>query len=550
MKTSGNKKEQSILQDNTALEIPHNLMNNGDISMSNYNVTKANNNNKRRKYAAKKKRQKYDTHRMPECYIGTVSEWAKRIDVHTATILVWIRRGQLKVIDNKKPQLIHGTDMKACLLAINNKRKKTTNPGEFFCFSCKASRPSQIESLCTERNEQNIPVIRGKCQECGCSLYYISSEALIQEKFEEMKKRSHGVLQSSYCTTPAGSGLFRDSDIVPLYNASNERLKHRYLDYAREVKGVSDKSLATIAANLLRCERLLGFPDFGDFDDEMAKKLKSCLREQNLSIYTATATLSHMQQYMYWLHDQKGYRRKILLTNIAYLNVSQREKNILGTKKLVRYPDTDMLVETIISMPTKTPKQLRDQAMMALLGLTGVRDGVISSLCLKHIDVNRRLLLLDDPILPVKGGHGHVTAFIPLASSLITILQKYVDMLRRDYRFIAADPLFPKLKTHKKNGCFSEGDYSKEPMKDAQIIARVCKQAFMETVGESFSPHKIRHTLMAHCKSLAASPMEIKALSQNLGHKTTMHTMETYGQIDPVQQIEVVQTIMGRANAA
>lgn len=538
-----NKKEQPLRQDNAAPETSQPLNKKGTSAMTDSNKTNKNHNKKASQKRSKPKAwRKFCIRHIQANRCYTPAEAAIELDRHPSYVNKHIREGKIKTLDNKKSTLIHGTDLRTYAEAVNNERKCPINPGEFFCFACQASRPAQSDSLRLEQNKQNRPVIRGKCQECGCNLHYISSDAKIEEKFEEIKTRAHGVKQLSQRTTKQGSALFRDSDVVPVYNAHNERLKYRYYDYLHHTKGFSEKSMKTIRANLLRCERLLNFADFADYDRDMGKKLKKRLKDSALSQSVVSSSLSHLKQCLLWLKEQQGYRRKLHVCDINYLSVTLQEKRALGYTRLQRYPSVEDMVETLLKMPYCTPKEKRNRAMLALIMLTGIRDGTLPHLLLKHIDLAKQTLIVDPKEVPVKGGHYYIAQFVPLPAIVLQIFEEYINMLRQQYGFTGNHPLFPKLERRISNGIFAEGDFSTEHMKDEQMIRRVVIGAFEDAIGESYSPHKIRHTLADMGKNICKSPRQLKAWSQNLGHQSTDHLMETYGQLDPETQRDIIAT--------
>ena len=331
------------------------------------------------------------------------------------------------------------------------------------------------------------------------------------------------------------------------YNAVSERIKFKYFDYLKEAKGFSDKSLKTIEASILRCERLLDFPNLIDFDKEMAKKLKKKIKAQELSVDTACSSLYHFKNFMQWLKEQTGYKAKLNYCDIEYLTITRNDKNSLGYKRFIRYPSINQVIESVINMPSNTPKQKRDQAMIALIALTGVRDGVIPHLRLKHLDMREKFLIIEPKEVPVKCGNYHLANFLVQDERLLDIMQDYITTLISKYSFCNNDPLFPKIAHHKENHVFATGDYSLEFMRDSQIIVRVCKDALKHLPNsELYSPHTIRHTLISLGKELTQNPKEVKAWSQSIGHSNTTHMMDTYGQIDPVSQVDIINNVRSR----
>jgi hypothetical protein len=68
-----------------------------------------------------------------------VVEAAALLGVHRNTVRQWLKVG-LKPIDDKRPLLIHGAELKAFLARRQDDRRTRCGPGEFFCFRCKTPR--------------------------------------------------------------------------------------------------------------------------------------------------------------------------------------------------------------------------------------------------------------------------------------------------------------------------------------------------------------------------------------------------------------------------
>ena len=68
----------------------------------------------------------------------SVAEVARLLDVSKLTVMRWIARG-LPLIERKRPYLIHGSDLRAFLLA-NRPARQPCGPGEMYCLRCRAPR--------------------------------------------------------------------------------------------------------------------------------------------------------------------------------------------------------------------------------------------------------------------------------------------------------------------------------------------------------------------------------------------------------------------------
>lgn len=117
-----------------------------------------------------KRRRKYNTRRISLKLSYSVQEIAELFNIHKHAVLIWIRSG-LKIIDQKKPYLINGTDLTEFLNNRQKKRKHKCKQHEFFCFKCRLPRSSLPDHIrITTRNQHRLK-ISGKCEVCQTSIF-------------------------------------------------------------------------------------------------------------------------------------------------------------------------------------------------------------------------------------------------------------------------------------------------------------------------------------------------------------------------------------------
>ena len=71
------------------------------------------------------------------CY--TVEEAARVLGAHKNTVRQWIKQG-LACIDDSRPLLIHGAELKAFVLQRQQRAKKPCGKGEIYCLRCRDPR--------------------------------------------------------------------------------------------------------------------------------------------------------------------------------------------------------------------------------------------------------------------------------------------------------------------------------------------------------------------------------------------------------------------------
>jgi hypothetical protein len=97
----------------------------------------------------------------------TVIEVSETLGVHPKTVRNWIRVG-LPVVDEKRPLLISGIDLKIYLKKKRNNYMHQCEVHEMFCFKCKQPCNPSIESLKFIAKPAGMAQMAGRCGEFGC----------------------------------------------------------------------------------------------------------------------------------------------------------------------------------------------------------------------------------------------------------------------------------------------------------------------------------------------------------------------------------------------
>ena len=69
----------------------------------------------------------------------TVEEIAALFSVHKNTVRSWFKKG-FPVLDDQKPMLILGRELKSYLQASHKQKKRKCRPDEMYCMRCKSPR--------------------------------------------------------------------------------------------------------------------------------------------------------------------------------------------------------------------------------------------------------------------------------------------------------------------------------------------------------------------------------------------------------------------------
>lgn len=333
------------------------------------------------------------------------------------------------------------------------------------------------------------------------------------------------------------------------YNAQNERMKREYARFKRDADSKDNKTVDAIGVSIARYESYTKLKDFGSFNKNQAIAFKahladhlSPITEKPLALATQLSTLKDLQGFFKWLAYQPGYKAKIHMPDIAYLNMGDRKTRVAKSSGAVAYPSLEQVRHVIAQMPVTTDLEKRDRALIAILMLTGVRDSALISLKLKHFDTHRLLVSQDPREVKTKNGKWIETYFFPVAPDLTEIVLEWVNYLQLTKLFGPTDPIFPKTQNAQDaNQQFAVAGLSREHWQGAQAVRNIFKAAFERAGLKYYHPHSLRHTLGHIGQKVCRTPEEMKAWSQNLGHEGVMTTLTSYGHMTPHRQGEVIQ---------
>lgn len=340
------------------------------------------------------------------------------------------------------------------------------------------------------------------------------------------------------------------------HNPANERTKRAYFIYLSEARRRNDASIDAVAKALARFEDATACKDFGKFHREQAVAFKRKLDEmtaarsgERLSRATVHSTLSALRSFFIWLADQPGYKRKISYSDADYFNLAEKDVRIARAVREKPFPTLAQVNHVLTTAPAQTDIEKRDRALIALILLTGARDGAVASLRLKHLDIAEGRLDQDAREVKTKFSKTFTTWFFPVEGPARDVLAEWVAHLRDTLLWSDSDPLFPATRMIVgPEGGFVAGGLKREAWSTAEPIRRIFRQAFERAGLPYFKPHSLRDTLVQFGEQTCRSPEEFKAWSQNLGHEKVMTTFSSYGAVASHRQAALIRG-MGRNGA-
>jgi len=338
---------------------------------------------------------------------------------------------------------------------------------------------------------------------------------------------------------------------MAICNPKNERIKRKYFEYQKEAHQKSQSTIDNIRKSITRYEKHTNYKDLKTFNKDKAIDFKKYLslskakgKNEALSKSTLLSTTRNLKDFFKWLAYQPGYKSKINLLHIDYLNLSEKETRIAKAQKFKEYPTLEQIEKVILNMPVNTEIEKRDRALIAFTLLSGMRDRAIASLRLKHIDIERKLVKQDPREVKTKFSKAINTFFFPVGDPFEQIFKEWIDYLYKEKLYNNNDPVFPRTKLSlDKNQMFTA--YELEPIcwNSANQIRKIFKEAFEQAGLTYFTPHTFRNTLVNLGERICQTPEQFKAWSQNLGHEQVLTTFNSYGYITPDKQGEIIKNI-------
>jgi integrase len=244
-------------------------------------------------------------------------------------------------------------------------------------------------------------------------------------------------------------------------------------------------------------------------------------------------TLNALREFMRWLAEQPGYRRRVKYSDADYFRLLEKDERIAKAPKSRLVPTPEQIESVLERSRCATVIERRNRAMIAFTWLTGIRDGALVSLKLKHVDMAVELVNQDPREVRTKNSKAMRTWFFPVGGSDCRIVGDWISELRRDHLWGNDDPLFPAPLIEL--GPDHQFSIARVHWAGANAAQKIFRKAFGSVGLHGYNPHSFRHALAALGEKVCRTPEEFKAWSQNLGHEGVLTTLSSYGAV-PEQQ--------------
>ena len=138
--------------------------------------------------------------------------------------------------------------------------------------------------------------------------------------------------------------------------------------------------MVAVAKAIARFESYNQYKDFKAFHYEQAIGFKKYLASQKhhktgkpLSLSTLNGAVRHLKTFIEWLSQETGYRSRINYSDAQYFNLLEKDTRTAKAKRQQPIATIEQIKHVLKVMPSATPIEKRDRALIAFTLLTGAR---------------------------------------------------------------------------------------------------------------------------------------------------------------------------------
>jgi hypothetical protein len=121
-----------------------------------------------------KKKRKYNTNLIKETLSYSTYDISELYRIHKGTVRQWLKEG-LPMIDNRKPYLVFGSDLKEFIKKRQGSRKTKCNSNELYCCKCRKPQSSWNNVVDLKILNERRLLIMGICGQCNTLTNKLSS---------------------------------------------------------------------------------------------------------------------------------------------------------------------------------------------------------------------------------------------------------------------------------------------------------------------------------------------------------------------------------------
>lgn len=335
--------------------------------------------------------------------------------------------------------------------------------------------------------------------------------------------------------------------------SENAKIKYKYFYWLKEAIGYQPSTIEKKESSISAFEQFIQHRSFKVFNDRVAVAFKNHLinkKTQNgsyLSVITINGDLMDVKEFLLWLLREPGFKKSINPSDIEYLNLDKNTIRSIQTQEpTLIIPTLEDCIRLMDSIKEKDDIADRDRAIISFLLCSGVRIKTLITLPLKAFDEDK-LIIDQNPQFGVhtKFGIRNRSKLIIHDNRLLPPILNHVKYLKHEKHFTPDDPLFPKTVCRYKPGTNSKPQKHLEPefwRSTSSPVRMLRKRA--KVAGLPFFPvHTYRHLAVILAIDMAREPKEVKAVSQNFGHKKVITTMFSYYRLSDPEKFKILERL-------
>jgi integrase len=475
-------------------------------------------------------------------FVYSVEELMELSGVCRNTVSNWVKEG-LSPSDTSRPYVFRGAEVTRFRDARQLRSVKPLRIGQFGCFACKEKVFPQVGTVHQGKFKNGQIALGARCSDCEASVTKIVNETDCDKIMQcVVTNTSLDSLDEESGPVEAGIGKVSPPESAELYFL-NDRILHEWIKYAGRwsVKTV-DAKLAAIRQFEEFCDgqafAKLSKDDVTRFRDHLKSRVETH-DDERLSVSTVRHSASHVKSFLEWLIEQPKFgqldrslpKQLTLPKRFDAAPLSTAERPV---------PTIDEAERMINLMSEETIKGRRDRAMVAIAFLGALRADTVTSLLVKHLQIDNRIIVQDAARSRTKNGKSLRVKFFHLPSVFAEVLEEWMEELM-ELGFRPHDALFPDEK-YLTNTAVGAGSERIKAMASTHAISSTFKLA-SRLVEKQFSPHSAKHCIGQLGLDLCKTPEQTKAWSQNMGHEGEDITQRYYQNIPESGVHEIIEEV-------
>ena len=322
-------------------------------------------------------------------------------------------------------------------------------------------------------------------------------------------------------------------------NPKNEKIKDEYRVYLKNFRNpkLADETIEQKITSVRMYEECTKYKDFKEFNAEIGITVYEWLKDCDArSIGTALKHADNIREFLKWYFLNHKVPHKKPLEALSALEARDEDRRLANRLTFVEFPNQEEF-DKLIDFEEKTPEDKRDRALIVFMLISGARIGAIITSKIDSLDI-KRMVYKQDPLEDVatKRSKYIVTKLLMFKKEYFEIIKNWVSYLKSEYNFSDEDPLFPNIKNYA-GGITVDKKFTLTENSVNKMLEKRCKQAGIP----KYHPHTFRHFSTYCCNERAFNGIQLKALSQNMGHENISTTLEKYANMPAEQYISIIE---------